>query len=107
MTITDPTGKNLSSVGYTDSVNFDWTSDMGGPHQICFSSVSRKDQQVEFKLTTGLEAIDYSDIVDEGSVYAVTKTYDKINQLTRQIQKQYDYNGNTLDAKTLKNDAAI
>mmetsp|Transcript_16934 Transcript_16934/g.12110 ORF Transcript_16934/g.12110 Transcript_16934/m.12110 type:complete len:130 (+) Transcript_16934:152-541(+) len=87
--VTDPKGKVLTKEENQEVMRYQWTSFMGGNFQICIYNKGQREEEYKFRLRTGVEAKDYSQVITKKHLKPVevqaTKLQDHIKQLKQEL----------------------
>ncbi|TNV76353.1 hypothetical protein FGO68_gene5453 [Halteria grandinella] len=91
LTVNDPKGRQLASQENQAKLRYQFTSYVGGNHQVCV--LNRENQQVsfEFMIQTGVEAKDYSNIITKKHLRPIEVQAQKVQDMVRQLRQELSY----------------
>ena len=90
LTITNPKGKKLETLSNQEEMKYHFAAYYGGNHQICIQNMnSKRSEKFNFKIETGVQATDYSNIVTKKHLRPVELQAQKIADTVTQLRQEF------------------
>ena len=89
LTIIDPKGKKIHTSHNQAEMRHNFAAFDGGNHQICVQSLNKREEvRYRFKIETGVQATDYSNIVTKKHLRPVELQAQKIQDMIEQLRSE-------------------
>ena len=103
LTITDPKGKKLQTISDNAEMRHHFAAYNSGNYQICVQNMdTRNDIRYQFSIQTGVQALDYSNIVTKKHLRPVELQATKIADMVEQLRTEFT--ALILSEESLKNE---